>query len=354
MSSKQKYNHGTLTREEINKYRSTSDPKLKNSIERKAANNDFDSDALEGWSESGLSMNTMKKMDQKFSGSWILYIAIMAVVMVPLVLVLLFFIMPQDDETVTTEKKTAVNIKIEKTDLLIPEPIEALNELPLKEQIQVKQVIKDFQEQQQELRPTNQVNKEPIDELQTKPVDQAPVPKPEKDLLFGKELFLKDLKVLDYRSYRSRPAISTEQLVLTGTPANIGEKEPANEEEFKWKTVEVPYIDYLEKTMELFSKGNNKKALTRFEEILNAYPDDLNAIFYAGLCYYNLKDYSRAAEYFENCQMNKFANFNEEAHWYNARSLLSNGETEKAQRILREIISQKGFYAKQAEKLLRN
>ena len=353
MSSKQKYNHGALTREEINKYRSTSDPKLKNSIERKAASNDFDSDALEGWSESGLSMSTMKKLDRKFSGSWNLYLAVLSVVIVPLILVIAFFMLPKDDKVVTPEEKNAVSIQIEKTDLLIPEPIDALNELPLKEQIQVKQVIKDFQEQQQEPKPV-QVNTDPIDQLQTNPVDQTPLPKPQKELFFGKELFLKDLKVLDYRSYRSKPSISTEQLVLTGTPANIGEKQSANEEEFTWKTVDIPYIDYLEKTMELFSKGNNKKALTRFEEILKTYPEDLNAMFYAGLCYYNLKDYAKAAEYFENCQMNKYANFNEEAQWYSARSLLSNGEKEKAYLVFREIINQKGFYAKQAEKLLKN
>lgn len=353
MSSKPIHSHDALTREEIRTYRSSSDQKLKNSIERKAANSAFESDALEGWTESALPADAMRKLDRKFSGSWNVYLTILALGIVPLILLITFFILPDDSPKVTIDQPADLSTKIEKTDLVIPEPIEALSELPAKEQIQIKQVIKDFQEQQQEPKPT-QVNPDPIDQLSTYPVDQTPAPKPEKELLFGKELLLKDLKVLDYRSYRSKPAISTEQLVLTGTPANIGEKQNSAEEEFTWKTVDVPYIDYLEKTMELFSKGNNKKALTRFEEILKTYPDDVNALFYAGLCYYNLKDYSKATEYFSKCQLNKYANFNEEAQWYNARSFLAKGEKETAQQLLREIVGQKGFYAKQAEKLLKN
>jgi tetratricopeptide (TPR) repeat protein len=343
-----------LSREEIKSYQLTTDEKLKNSIERKASSSAFESDALEGWSESGLGIESMKKLDRKFSSFRKGYLAIALLTFVPITLIVLFFILP-DEEKVNPIEKELENralVQIEKTDLIVPEKIEVMIELPLKEQIQVKQVIKDFKEQQ-EIKPES-LQTEPVGQLNTKPIEESVDRKPEKELLFGKEIYLKDLKVLDYRSYRSKPSISVEQLILTGTPADKSEKQQNAEEEFTWKTIDIPYIDYLEKSMDLFSKGNNKKALTRYEEVLKVYPDDINALFYAGLCYYNLKDYSKAADYFLKCQLNTFANFNEEAQWYRARSVLASGNKEKAKELLREIVDLKGYYSKQAEKLLKN
>ncbi len=355
MNSKQNHNHGALTREEIRTYQSTTDQKLKNSIERKAASSGFDSDALEGWSESGVDLSAMKKLDRKFKSTWNVYLAIALLGIVPITFLILFFVSPNEKErtTLVAETESTREVQIEKTDILVPVDIESMVELPVKEQIQVKQIIKDFQEQLQETK-TGSSPAESIDQLPTKPMEEPVVRKPEKELLFGKEIYLKDLKVLDYRSYRSKPTISTEQLVLTGTPADRSDRQTATEDEFVWKTVDIPYIDYLEKTMELFAKGNNKKALTRFEEILKTYPDDINALFYAGLCYYNLKEYSKAIDVFAKCESHKFANFVEESQWYHARSLIAQGNKESAKVVLREIVEQQGYYAKQAEKLLKN
>jgi tetratricopeptide (TPR) repeat protein len=141
-------------------------------------------------------------------------------------------------------------------------------------------------------------------------------------------------------------------MVLTGTPANVGET-ATTEEETQWKDVEVPYIDYLEKSMELFSKGQNKKALARFEVILDTYPDDLNANFYAGLCYYNLKEFSKAIASFTKCQDSKYSNFSEEAEWYMAKSYQAAGNDAQARDLFKRIAGSGGYYAKQAEKMLK-
>ena len=114
----------------------------------------------------------------------------------------------------------------------------------------------------------------------------------------------------------------------------------------------MPYMDYLEKTIELFAKGQNKKALSRFAIILETYPDDLNANFYAGLCYYNLKEYTSASFSFSKCLDSKFLNFNEEAEWYMAKSFLAAGNVSEGKVILKKIKTDGGYYAKQAEKLL--
>jgi tetratricopeptide (TPR) repeat protein len=86
--------------------------------------------------------------------------------------------------------------------------------------------------------------------------------------------------------------------------------------------------------------------------ILETYSDDLNANFYAGLCYYNLKQFSEAGSSFEKCLNSKYTNFNEEAEWYLAKSLQANGKDSDAKEIFRKIADGNGYYAKQAEKLL--
>jgi tetratricopeptide (TPR) repeat protein len=191
-----------------------------------------------------------------------------------------------------------------------------------------------------------------IEDLPIKKIEEA---KPEttiaRETLFGKEIYLSDLKLLDYRAYRSRPKIATKQMILTGTPANVGDNTPT-ETTTEWKDVDVPYIDYLEKTMDLFAKGQNKKALARFEVILDTYADDLNANFYAGLCYYNLNDFDLAVTAFSKCTDSKYTNFLEEAEWYIAKSHLAKGSTTLAIDLFTKIAKENGYYSAQAKKVL--
>jgi len=219
----------------------------------------------------------------------------------------------------------------------------------VKEQIAVKTIVKDFTQKEEQII-VNQETK--IEELPVRKIEES---KPEatlvKETLMGKEIYLSNLKLLDYRAYRSRPKITTKQMILTGTPANIGET-TSTEEVPEWKDVEVPYIDYLEKTMEIFSKGQNKKALTRFVVILEEYPDDLNANFYAGLCYYNLKEFSNAQKVFAKCLDSKYLNFTEEAEWYLAKSLLADGKKSEALTIFTKISNANGYYSTQAKKIV--
>jgi tetratricopeptide (TPR) repeat protein len=169
----------------------------------------------------------------------------------------------------------------------------------------------------------------------------------------AKEIYLHDLKLIDYREYRSHPKISTEQLLLTGTPANIDNVVNKNEDS-EWKTVEIPYIDFLERTIALFSKGQNKKALARLQTILATYPDDVNANFYAGLCYFNLKEFSSAQRSFKNCILSKYINFQEEAEWYLALSASANGHIKEAIELFDLIVKRGGYYSKEAKKFLTN
>jgi len=353
MNSGNNIKDSQLSREEIDTYRSTTDEGLKHSIEKNALENDFDSDALDGWSDQNSSLSQMKRLDKRFMSSNKLFYWIAGTVTVIVLSGAAFFFLDKDQSISIEDKSVSKNeVIIEKTDLVLPSKIEEMEELPKKEQIAVKTIVKDFS-QQQKAESDDKISPSEVDKLPVKPIEEPKTPEVQlaKESFLGKEIYLKDLKLLDYRAYRSRPKVTTKQMILTGTPANIGE-ETEKEEEYEWRDVEIPYIDYLEKTIELFSKGQNKKALARFEVILDNYPDDLNANFYAGLCYFNLKEYSNAYKSFEKCMATKFTNFEEEAEWYSAKSLLANGQKEEAKKKFSEIQAAGGYYSVQAKKMI--
>jgi TolA-binding protein len=352
-----KQHSSNLSREQIHHYSSTRDEQVKHEIEKQALENDFDTDALEGWNELSAAGYSMKKLDTKFLKNYATLLWSIALI-IPVIIIGVFLTYQASEKPLQSKiEKEQVNssIKVEETDLIIPTEIEAFVELPKKEQIAIKTIIKDFNEQKNESNETNNQSNNQVD------VDRLPISQIDpsdnktatiaKETAFGKEIYLHDMKLLDYRAYRSKPAIETKQMILTGTPANIGETTTI-EETTEWKNVDIPYIEYIDKTMEIFSKGNNKKALARFQIILDTYPDDVNANFYAGLCYYNLKEFSSAISSFAKCNDTKFTNFNEEAEWYTAKSYLANGQKAEAKALFTQIANSNGYYTAQAKKIV--
>lgn len=313
---------------------------------------DFDLDAREGWKNSAASFDLLQKTDKRFlkrnSYLW------MAAIIVP-VFVLIYIGVNLSRETpseITAKSDLEATRYIEKTDVETPAKIEELQAISNKKIILAKTLQQNFQDknetQQQETAESTQEN--PKIELETKKPEEIrenlPV-KPENRNSKAAEMYVHDLLIVDYRKHRTKPAIKTEQAIITGTPANM-ESQQDEIEESQWKQVDIPYIDYVSKSMGVFSKGNYKKALTRYLEILKTYPDDLNASFYGALCYYNLGEFEEAYALFSACKTHKFTNFHEEASWYGAKSLLALKETEKAKIQLEEIVSYKGFYAEKA------
>jgi tetratricopeptide (TPR) repeat protein len=132
------------------------------------------------------------------------------------------------------------------------------------------------------------------------------------------------------------------------------EKKKTSGDEFERVKIEIPYHEYIKKTIGIFATGNYNKALYRFEEILDSYPDDVNANFYGGLCYFNLGKIEKAKLCFKNCVDHNFLNFTEEAEWYLAKCYLAEGNKEAAKTLLTKIANTKGFYAEQAGKLLKD
>lgn len=340
MSSNKQHNEN-LSREDIQTYLSTQDERTKHAIEEKSLSNDFDSDALDGWSEQKISVSSMNRLDKKFGTSingWVV-ISVTAVIVVT---ISVFLVMNKP-----AEQKPALTINVEKTDFVLPDSVEKLVELPQMELISVKEIKVKKQQKVEEQVIESKQNTEK--ELIT--VSELPILKPEFPVKTSKlkkaeakEIYLNNLKLIDYRAYRKRPNLTIESLQLSGVPADKEKKEEILKDNQSFD-MEIAYHDYIDKTTGLLNKEDYKQALARLNIVLSHYPDDVNALFYSGLCYYNLGEYNRSAEAFKLCLTSKFNNFDEEAEWMLAKSYEANGETEKAKAIYRLIKERGGYYS---------
>lgn len=350
-----------LSRDDIREYGRTSDQAKRNLIEQRSMNSEFDRDALEGWESLNYDMRVMRGLDKKFIGNSFNIYLFSLIGIAGVTIGLLYFFNWTDtnppDSSQDSLIKTSVlhenqEIRIDESDISLPQEIESMSEAPHKDQIKVAAIKDDFKEIKSNSEEGHQVILQPlpINDL-TEPVKEEKKSIERKHFL-AKEVYLSDLKLVDYREYRSKPVIVTKQMILTGLPANK-EDEFSEDPEPEWRDLEIAYMDFINKTMRIFNKGDYKKALARFETILSTYKDDVNAHFYGGLCLYNLKEYNKALSFFESCMNSTYSNFDEEAQWMIALCTEKTGNLELAKEYFEIISKQKGFYAGQANEKLK-
>lgn len=344
-----------LSRKEITEYGETNNPEAKHAIEIKESSDPFEADAMEGWGALNYNTSAMSNLDKHFlkTSNWGWY-ATGTIVLAALVVVFIALQSSPEKEInehgTTPEKLTVLledqELTLEQTDIALPDSINILNDAPAEQQIEVKTIQREFKEMK-----TNYQNELPP-RVEMLPLDIRIEPKivaPEiiRDHKYASEIYIYDLKLVDYTKYRSKPKVRTKQIVLTGTPANM-EGEQSEDLTPEFKTVDIPYVEFMGKTMERFSRKKYKHALTRFDVVLNSYDDDVNANFYSGLCLYNLGEYTDAIERFVKCTSGPFSNFDEEAQWMTALSYEKLGQTNKSKSYFQKIIDQGGFYKNQA------
>jgi hypothetical protein len=339
-----------LSRTDIEMYLSTSDDTVKNGIERKAQQHSMDQAALDGWSANPSLVDSLQKLDRKFKPNMLQPTLLLVVSAIIVLLVVLSFSYLGKSKEVKTkhndkekiEDSIAVHRKVS-----IPTEIARMEVLPASKQILPSRLKKEF-EQKLELGMGNFIYSVDFSDFQfpeDHKLDEIPLVKSQP--ILGKEVAYHGFKLLDYRAYRSRPEVKISLHIITGTSADQGMASNLNNDA-SLPTREVSYMEYIEHTMWMFSKGQTKQSLTRFETVMTTYPDDLNANFYAGLCYYNLQQYGKAIACFNLCLENYFQNFDEETIWYMARSYFAKGDKHIAMDLFRKIKQAGGFYSDQA------
>lgn len=316
---------------------------------------DFEKDALEGWSKASENTHLMKNLDKRFNPKRPIFFLFVSAISIA---VIGFFIFTNSspEPRISSKNTSQKLITVDQRDVMLPKSIAKMENLPKNLQINPKKVVTQFQQKEASYsnQQTARVELEEEFTLPTRKI-QPSTSTPAFSIAKkkAKEIYLMDFKLIDYRAYRSKPEISTKQMtVLSGTSAGNG-IEIESTDESKWKTIAIPYHDYIQQTMDQFRLGNFKQTLSRTQYILEIYPNDVNALFYGGLCYYNLNEIDQAIEAFNSVLNNPFGNFDEEAMWYLANAYELQQNKAKSREIFQSIVSQKGYYAKQAEKMLR-
>jgi len=170
----------------------------------------------------------------------------------------------------------------------------------------------------------------------------------------AQEIALSNFIFIDYRGIR-RKVIKPMKSNFTGVSANLENENTADL--FLPETdlsTEIAYHDYLEATALLMNKGNFEKSIKRFEIILKQFPDDHNALFYIGFCYFQLQQFAESLKFLNQLKQPIWGNFEEETQWYKAKCYFELGQRNQFIKEANEIIQKNGFYSTQAKALMKS
>ncbi len=316
------------------KYIHTTHQKEKHLIEKKFVEDDFVMDALEGYNQEPNAWSGFEAADKKFFKTQRNRRLALSAVGLLVSLSLGWYFIPATPTKNNPSFRRDV-AKVQAIRIHQPSDVKSMVAAAPNERITPRQVILDLKASANTIEQKTEV----LERIAHIPAAQVEFKQHKEQRLaikMGRELFIKNFKVIDYRYYRKSERT---------TGAAVTENEMGEQE------LKIPYINLLNKAIEDFAQQDYKLALLHFDEILQTYPDDANALFYGGMCLYNLRVYEQAESRLLKLQSIPFANFSEEAEWY-LLHVYQQAKKEAAFSSLRKtIIDQKGFYAQKAENL---
>jgi TolA-binding protein len=352
-----------LTNHNVKKILETRNPSQRNSMLKHSKIDAFDKDVIDGLTNSELLSSDFKVLDQKYFkkkrfSSTLLWMFI-ALILISGVSVLFYFDSIQETKEGLFANQKSESRKAIKSDTSAENekkgiskthtPINTKNSDKSKNPLD--QNLNTIKTNEPQI--TNSVNNaNETEKIKPLPINSSIFIESNSKGIVGKqgaEVYILDYKTLDYREYRKKSVKTSDPLSLTnGTPANSAEKNQNNTEN---QEIEYNYFNYLNESMKLFDKKMYSSALDNFNAILNTYSDDINALFYGGLCLFELNKYKESIQLFDRVSKSSFINFKEEGEWFLLQSYLETNEIEKAKLVRNEIINGNGFYAKKAKEL---
>lgn len=355
-----KFDHQHIDLQEIKNYLNGKMSSIeKHAFELKMENDPFLYEAVEGYQENPEAIDRISNIKKdhlasrrSFFGSRTL--AVLGVVAgIYIIALIVNGVRKEDPELAQDDTSIETVAEVE----IVPESIDSFVLADLEEQISVieisenKQLIEEYNLQEEDNTP-EMINIEEDPEIEIDP-KLYPETENKNRTNYAPSTHYFDLYVVDYREIkRKNEGISYTRYELSGLSAEYESEDSKNGRDLVEKHVEVPYMEYLETSMDYFSTGNYKKALNRYLTIIEQYPEDLNAHFYGGHCYYNLRKYNEALDFFDKTLKHEktmnFVAFRQEAKWYKAKTLIKLNRTQEARQILDEIIIEGQFYSKDA------
>jgi tetratricopeptide (TPR) repeat protein len=161
--------------------------------------------------------------------------------------------------------------------------------------------------------------------------------------------YINDFKVVDYRfENRSNQKNYT---IPTNRFEEFSNKTNLNAENLRNKT-SSNYITFLNQALLKYQNKDFYEAIADFEIILNQYPDDINALFYMGMSYFELNMNNEALAMIKRVSDNEINTFKEEADWYTSLIYREEKQYAQAESLLNEIVNNNGYYGAQAAREL--
>ena len=195
------------------------------------------------------------------------------------------------------------------------------------------------------LEPIETTTPETIEGVQETPEERAP-------MVNGAPIYhVMDYKMVDYRGVRTTNSWEVPFYPDLGTPASMKSKDDKTTVVFN-DTKEVAYVDYLEETMEYFALGKYRKAMKRFDVILEHFPEDANGLFYGGMCARELNRFETSIKLLKQSKELTIETFKLESEFYHAWGLVEIKETQEACSFLHAIVEEGGFYADRSKELI--
>lgn len=164
-------------------------------------------------------------------------------------------------------------------------------------------------------------------------------------------IYIYDLKITDYNNlyFKNNPEKFDP---ASYTPSFKENKDAAiNAFEFDAEQKTAAH-SILKKGLNYFNKNKYLQAIEQFRLLLDNNPQDVNALFYSGLAFYHAEKNAMAIKNLEAVLQNANNTFHPEAKWHLALAVMKTDKG-KSRQLLTEILNENGFYAKQAEELLR-
>ncbi|CAG5084349.1 tetratricopeptide repeat protein [Parvicella tangerina] len=377
-------NRGPLTEQEIRDYLSGKlNDAQRRDIELKMAQDEFNLSAMAGFEETPEALAGFEKVKDsvhtnisKSGKKWQFHhTIILAVLLMAGTMILGTFVFPDHGQTTLPSEGTdESNIEsIEKTTTLANEAAEDIQELSDEEIeaavtldelniVHAKEVIVESP-----VIIDSALTSDPIYEdiaikksIEVKKVASATnlnIEVPTKDEIIYSNvplIYMKNFLLVDYsKIYIDPPSI--EETEIFGTSPAMANKDDEMPEvhQTELQTVVITYKDYLRETQEKFEQHDFKAALKRYKKILSKYPNDLNAHFYSGLCYFNIGKNDLAIEHFKIAKNHPYNTFQVDAEWYLAKTLCQQGKTSNCDEALNKIIKEGNYYSEQATDLMK-
>ena len=109
----------------------------------------------------------------------------------------------------------------------------------------------------------------------------------------------------------------------------------------------------LREAMLKYENHQYREAVILFERVITAEPEMLSNFLYSGISYFEIKEYKRAENSLQKVIDHNDNLYIEQAEWYIGFCYLMTDRKEKAYKQFRKIADEKGYYSKNAKRIIK-